>query len=331
MPTLRLFANLREAAGTASVDVDGSTVGDVIDAASDRYGEPFRRGLETAKVWVNGEPAQPATPVASGDEIAVIPPVSGGATATVSSNLNNEAVLVLVMLAGIVVANLMSRQGFTFAVVAAGIAWIWDMRDVLRARGIAAGAIAGSAAVALAANGAYGWGLTGYAGGVAVGILVVLSWFVLDGRLRSLESVAVGTTIGMVAALGAGGIVYVRIRDTGEVSFFMVVVGLAALAAWAVQRFAPDMAGVDPNLAALVVTLLAGAALGQFTDVFTLPEALLASVLIGLGSIAGRTLGSMVRWGPVMHTARAPGILTVMDVFVVSAGAFSAAVILFAS
>ena len=53
--------------------------------------------------------------------------------------------------------------------------------------------------------------------------------------------------------------------------------------------------------------------------------------LIGLGSVGGRTLGSMVRWGPVMHTARAPGMLTVMDGFVVAAGAYFAAMLLFVS
>ena len=37
--------------------------------------------LETARVWVNGdEPVDgDATPLAAGDEVAVVPPVSGGA------------------------------------------------------------------------------------------------------------------------------------------------------------------------------------------------------------------------------------------------------------
>ena len=329
MPTLRLFANLREAAGASSVDVDGETVGAVIDAASTRFGETFRRGLPTAKVWVNGDPADAATAVTPSDEIALIPPVSGGATATTPTTVGPETLAILGLLAGLVIANLLSLQWFTFAVVAGGIAWLWDLRDVVQARGIAASAIPGSVAVALAANGAYGWGISGFAGGLALGVLVILAWFVVDGRLRTLETVAVGTMLGTVGAMAAGGISYVRLRDTGEVSFFMAVVGLAALASWIVQRFAPDVAGLDPNLAGLIVTLLVGALLGIFTDVFTLPVALLASVLIGLGLVGGRTLGSIVRWGPVMHTERAPGMLTVMDGFVVAAGTFFAGVILF--
>ncbi|MDJ0962371.1 MAG: MoaD/ThiS family protein [Acidimicrobiia bacterium] len=329
MPTLRLFANLREAAGASQVAVAGDTVGDVIEAASEQFGEAFRLGLPSAKIWVNGDPADASTPVGTSDEIALIPPVSGGATATTSTPVPIEPITVLALLAGLIVANLMSLQWFTFAVVAAGIAWTWDLRDVVRSRGIPASAIPGSLAVGLAANGAYGWGESGFAGGLAIGVMVILAWSVIDGRLRTIDAVAVGTMLGVVGALGTGGITFVRLRDTGEVSFFVAVVGLAAFASWLVQRFAPDVAGLDPNLAALVVTLIAGTLLGLFTEVFTTPVALLAAVFIGLGLIGGRTLGSIVRWGPVMHTERAPGMLTVLDGFVVAAAAYFAAIILF--
>jgi MoaD family protein len=329
MPTLRLFANLREAAGASSIDVDGGTVGDVIAAASERYGEAFQRGLGTAKVWVNGDPADSSTPVTAGDEIALIPPVSGGATATTPSVTNLDPIVVLLLLGGVVVANLLSLEWLTLAVVAAGIAWLWDLSDVVRVRGIGATAIPGSLAVALAANGAYGWGLGGFAGGLALGVVAILSWSVFDRTMRSLDALATGVMLGLVAALGAGGLAYVRLRETAEVSFFIAVVGFAALASWAVQRFAPDVAGLDPNLAGLVVTLVVGAILGIVTDVFTLPVALLASVFIGLGLVGGRTLGSIVRWGPVMHTERAPGMLTVVDGFMVAATAFFAAVMMF--
>lgn len=78
MVVLRLFAAAREAAGTGRDDVDGTTVAEVLSAARTRYGEPFTTVLRTAKVWVNGEPATDDAAVADGDEVAVLPPVSGG-------------------------------------------------------------------------------------------------------------------------------------------------------------------------------------------------------------------------------------------------------------
>jgi molybdopterin converting factor small subunit len=75
---LRLFASAREAAGTGSDVVDGTTVGEVLDRAAARYGEGFAAVLATCKIWLNGSAAQPTDPVGAGDEVAVLPPVSGG-------------------------------------------------------------------------------------------------------------------------------------------------------------------------------------------------------------------------------------------------------------
>jgi molybdopterin converting factor small subunit len=78
MARLRLFASAREAAGTGRDVVDGATVADVLAEAVRRYGGGFAAVLSTARVWVNGEPADPATAVGDTDEVAVLPPVSGG-------------------------------------------------------------------------------------------------------------------------------------------------------------------------------------------------------------------------------------------------------------
>jgi len=76
--TLRLFASAREAAGTGRVEVGEATVGAVLDAARVRFGEGFAAVLATSRVWLNGEPADDDTVVRAGDEVAVLPPVSGG-------------------------------------------------------------------------------------------------------------------------------------------------------------------------------------------------------------------------------------------------------------
>jgi MoaD family protein len=78
MALLRLFAAAREAAGTDRVVLDGATVGDILEQAIASFGDPFAMVLERSRVWVNGQPAPDDTPLSDGDEVAVLPPVSGG-------------------------------------------------------------------------------------------------------------------------------------------------------------------------------------------------------------------------------------------------------------
>lgn len=79
MAILRLFAGAREAAGTSRDEFEAATVGDVLVLAVERYGPDFEAVLGTSRVWVNGDAADDDTVVASTDEVAVLPPVSGGA------------------------------------------------------------------------------------------------------------------------------------------------------------------------------------------------------------------------------------------------------------
>ena len=76
---LRLFASARQAAGTGCAEFDGATVGAVLAAAATAFGADFARVLPTCKLWLNGEAAEPSSTVVAGDEVAVLPPVSGGA------------------------------------------------------------------------------------------------------------------------------------------------------------------------------------------------------------------------------------------------------------
>lgn len=78
MATLRLFASVRVAAGTGRVDIDGATVGEVIDNACARFGPEFASLVQHCRVWRNGEAADLSDPVTHTDEVAILPPVSGG-------------------------------------------------------------------------------------------------------------------------------------------------------------------------------------------------------------------------------------------------------------
>jgi molybdopterin synthase sulfur carrier subunit len=75
---LRLFGPAREAAGLAAVSLPGDSVSAVIAAAEDKFGEQFSQVVAVSRIWLNGDEAAPGTAVEDGDEVAVIPPVSGG-------------------------------------------------------------------------------------------------------------------------------------------------------------------------------------------------------------------------------------------------------------
>ncbi len=75
---LRLFASAREAAGTADDALPGQTVGEVLAAAVAKYGDDFKGVLTVSTVWCNGEGVDTDHPVSDADEVAVLPPVSGG-------------------------------------------------------------------------------------------------------------------------------------------------------------------------------------------------------------------------------------------------------------
>jgi molybdopterin synthase sulfur carrier subunit len=79
MAIVRMFAAARQAAGTGRDELPGDNVGEVLDHARERYGDEFSAVLTSCRVWVNGEAADEHTPVGAEDEMAVLPPVSGGA------------------------------------------------------------------------------------------------------------------------------------------------------------------------------------------------------------------------------------------------------------
>ena len=73
-----LFASARQAAGTASREIQGSTVDEVLSTAVLEFGSDFAKVLGTCRVWLNGEEAIGTAVVGDADEVAVLPPVSGG-------------------------------------------------------------------------------------------------------------------------------------------------------------------------------------------------------------------------------------------------------------
>lgn len=96
--TVRLFAMLREQAGTGAVELDaepGQTAGSVARAAAERVGVEGMLDQMRIALAVNRTYADAATPVRDGDEVALIPPVSGGALeGEVLAEVSDEAISV---------------------------------------------------------------------------------------------------------------------------------------------------------------------------------------------------------------------------------------------
>lgn len=87
MASVRLRAPLASLAGSNEVEVDGSTVAEVLRALERRY--PRLTGWVTDEqgalrrhvaLWVNDRQAALEDPVGEGDRIYVIPAISGGGT-----------------------------------------------------------------------------------------------------------------------------------------------------------------------------------------------------------------------------------------------------------
>jgi molybdopterin synthase sulfur carrier subunit len=79
MVRVRLFAALREAAGTSELTVEPGRLGEILDGLSAKFGTRFANVLGYASVLVDGERLRDRdTEVPDGAELALLPPFSGG-------------------------------------------------------------------------------------------------------------------------------------------------------------------------------------------------------------------------------------------------------------
>ena len=75
---VRLFAALREVAGASVLDLEAPDVGALLELLSRTYGDSFDRIMSAGTVVVDGETVGPERELKAGDEVALLPPVSGG-------------------------------------------------------------------------------------------------------------------------------------------------------------------------------------------------------------------------------------------------------------
>ncbi len=328
MATLRLFANLRESAGTDRVTIDAPTVGDAIETASTRFGEQFSNGVKSAAVWVNGEPAESATALSSSDEVALIPPVSGGALTAANLDFGPNLLSAALVVALIAVAWA-DPTWFAFVAAGAVMAWVWDLSESskrIREPFVVFPPLVGATSGAI---GAYAWGFEGFAGAVALGIIVSVSWPVFDRAHREFRTTASTTLVTVIATAAAAGLVLIRLTGSYAVVAFVLVTIFALVGAWVAGAYGAKIQSVDANVGALLGALIAGLLAGLIISEMDVAAGLLGGVAAAAGVIAGRTLGSMLRTGAISHTEDAPGALSMFDGAAIAAPLFWIAIWIF--
>lgn len=77
MAVVRLFAGARQAVGAGRLEIAAPTVGALVDRLLADH-PALAELLPTCALWVNGDSAELDQPIADSDEVAVLPPVSGG-------------------------------------------------------------------------------------------------------------------------------------------------------------------------------------------------------------------------------------------------------------
>lgn len=321
MATLRLFANLREFAGTDRVNIEATTVEDLLVKANERFGDRFTANAASAGVWVNGEPVEATTTISASDEVALIPPVSGGALATPSVDLGPNLLSVALVVALLAVAWA-DPAWFAFVAVGAILAWVWDLSESskrIRETFVVYPPLIGAT---LGAVGAFGWGFEGFAGATALAIIIAVSWPVFDKAHREFRTTAATTLVTVIAAGGSAGLVLIRLTGSFAVVAFVLITVFALVGAWVAGAYGASIQSVDANVGALLGALLAGLIAGLAINELDTAAGLLGGVATSAGVIAGRTLGSALRTGTITHTEDPPGTLSMFDGAAVAAPLF---------
>lgn len=327
MARLRLFAGLKQAAGTGEAVISGHSVAEILAAASAAYGSEFAQGLATAKVWVNGEPAEPDTAVSADDEVAILPPVSGGELAVDTAgestmNWSESAVLPWIAWAALLGANLVSAELFTIVLVGVLGAWLWDVFDEAAERGSGMVRWPALASALGAAAGAWAWSSEGLGVAVALGVLVTLSWSIFSKPLRSIDAAGGTLLASTIASVAVGSLVLVRLGAHGEsrITSLLIMLIVANIVLW-VRMGADAESAFDPHTSASIAALIAGVATGVIWDT-ALVAMVLGSAAVAAAFLAGRAFGSALRTGDLYLLQRLPGFLVPLDGAVLAAPLF---------
>lgn len=315
MATLRLFAGLRDAAGTSKAQIEGATVAEVIDTAVAQFGPGFAEGVPRARVWLNGEEASPSDPVSPEDEVALLPPVSGGSTRLISAPPAPDLVLPGLVALALVLGNVAGdRAWWAAAVVALAALWAGDVASTVASRGGDLPVLPALVSILVAAVAVHLLGPLGFAFSLVAAVVTTLAWGVASDSSRMLRVLSPAMITALVAASSVASLMLSRtvfVPEGRATGLFLVVV----LAATAIGMFMERLSGLpfgDP-FSATALGAVAAALITAAIWELDLVAFLIAGLALTVALVAGRTLGSLLRTRDVLLLDRAPGMMTVLD------------------
>lgn len=304
--TVRLFAALRDAAGTAQVEVAPDTVPAIVADLCDRFGEPFATRVTVASGMLDGRRVALDEPhwVSDGSELALLPPFSGGATAAPRQQRVHRLLLVgsllvpLLLLAG----AFSSRWAFGLVVIVMGVGSLIDLHTTLGATNVRTLLPAtlllgiGPATLLLVAPDTGGR----WTGGV-VAIAVMLSFLLAFASPRRHDSAAVvGSTLfaGLVVAVGAATLVALHDQlDRVLVAGALAMIALTDAAVVVATRPMAHHRTRYRLIAAVTAALPSGVVVYAASDVPPPPVVLIAGFALAavLAALASARLRQVLR------------------------------------
>lgn len=328
MARLRLFANLRELAGAAVVEIEAESVGALLEKATAEYGSAFERSMRRARVWVNGQPASPEDPIGESDEIALIPPVSGGAETTTTRQMDMHVWAPIATVSVLILANLPdSPVWFVTALVAVAAVWAVDLVDAASMSEVALQLPPLLATVLVGAIAPYGMA-DNTSGVVGLGLVVVFAlvaafvWGIAARQSRDAIAIATTALTQVIAGAGIGSLVLARLSPDGRarIGAFLIIITFSA-AAWWLAGHGKGWGVLDPFAAGALAAVVGAVAAAWLWELGVLTF-LFIGVVMALALIAGRGFGAMVRTGEVYLVDHPPGYLTLIDGPALAAAAF---------
>jgi len=323
MAQLRLFASLREIAGTSRLEVAADTVDQALRAASQQFGPAFERGLETSRVWVNGSEAHPEDRVGKTDEVVILPPVSGGSQSMPVASADLAVFLPLVVALVAILANLGDQEIWAAALVAIAGVWAVDMGAAFNARRRTFASLAVVTAAGTSAMAAHILGPTGYGLAMALAVAISLGWAIAFAQYRQVDVFAPTLLVGLLAALGSASMILSRSAFTPDeraVDVFLVAV-IAGVALGALVARLPAIPFLDRFTTTAIASILAAVGAAALWDLDVVGY-LLVGLGVSVALVAGQGLSSMLRTGGVSLTERPPGSLSALDGAVLAAAIY---------